>query len=98
MNDFDFNPVEYADEVYGVLKSLSEDSLAFDLTIEALQKVLKKAEEEAAEERRAAAVSAAEEALQSGEVTWWYVSTPKIFQSFDFLFCELGFNDGEEVC
>lgn len=52
MNDFDFNPVEYADEVYGLLKSISKDSLAFDLTVSALQKALQKAEEEVVEERR----------------------------------------------
>lgn len=107
MNDFDFNPVEYADEVYGFLKSISKDSLAFDLTVSALKKALEKAEEETAEERRAAAVGTIEEALQSffeadGEVTCYVQGCHETFHSFDTLvesmeFHEVGFNDGEEV-
>lgn len=107
MNDFDFNPVEYADEVYELLKSISEDSLAFDLTVAALQKVLKKAEEETAEERRTAAVNTIEEALQSffeadGEVTCYAQDCHETFHDFNALvenmeFHEVGFNDGEEV-
>lgn len=107
MNDFDFNPVKYADEVYGLLKSISEDSLAFDLTVSALKKALEKAEEEAAEERRAAAVNTIEEALQSffeadGEVTCYVQDCHETFHNFFALiegmeFHEVGFNDGEEV-
>lgn len=109
MNDFDFNPVEYADGVYGFLKSISEDSPTFDLTIAALQKALQKAEEETAEERRAAAVSTIEEALRSffeadGEVTCYVQDCHETFHSFYTLvesmeFHEMGFSysDSEEV-
>lgn len=103
----DFNPIAYADEVYGLLKSISKDSLAFDLTVSALQKALQKAEEETAEERRAAAVNTIEEALQSffeadGEVTCYVQDCHETFHDFNALvesmeFHEAGFNDGEEV-
>lgn len=95
-----FNPITCADEVYDFLKVVSDDSVAFDLTISALEKALEKAKEEAAEERRAVSANMAKEAMLSGEVTWWSVSAaPKVFYDFSVLAesMELGFNDGEEV-
>lgn len=94
-----FNPITCADEIYGLLNSLRDDSVAFDLTVSALKAALQKAEEEAAKERRAASVNMAKEAMLSGEVTWWHIPTaPKIFHTFNALVESMEFYElGEEV-